>query len=125
MKKDVNAIGILYPRRLSEDKVDYAEIEWSENHREFKERPGTQSSYKADLVLLSMGFLHLQQNPLFEDIDVKINKRGNIEVDTNMMSRVPGIFAAGDSVTGASLVVTALHQGRRAAEGINRYLKHT
>jgi glutamate synthase (NADPH/NADH) small chain len=107
------------------DKVDYAEIEWSENHRELKERPGTQSSYKADLVLLSMGFLHLQQNPLFEDIDVKINKRGNIEVDTNMMSRVPGIFAAGDSVTGASLVVTALHQGRRAAEGINRYLKHT
>jgi glutamate synthase (NADPH/NADH) small chain len=74
---------------------------------------------------LSMGCLHLQQNPLFEDIDVKINKRGNIEVDTNMMSRVPGIFAAGDSVTGASLVVTALHQGRRAAEGINRYLKHT
>jgi len=38
------------------------------------------------------------------------------------MTCVPGIFAAGDAVQGASLVVRAMYQGRRAAEGVERYL---
>jgi glutamate synthase (NADPH/NADH) small chain len=104
------------------EKVVYSEIEWSDDYKKFKELPGKESEYKADLVLLSLGFLHLQQNPLFEDLDVKVSAQGNIEVDANRMSSVPGIFAAGDCVTGASLVVTAIHQGRLVAEGVNRYL---
>jgi glutamate synthase (NADPH/NADH) small chain len=104
------------------EKVKYSEIAWNNAMTEFKELPGTTGEYPADLVLLSMGFLHVQHNPLFEDFAIKSDPRGNIIVDANMMSIIPGIFAAGDSVTGASLVVTALYQGRRAAEGINRYL---
>ena len=38
------------------------------------------------------------------------------------MSSVPGVFAAGDSVRGASLVVWAIAEGRQAAHGIDKYL---
>jgi glutamate synthase (NADPH/NADH) small chain len=104
------------------EKVKYTKIAWNEDNTVFKELPGTTGEYPADLVLLSLGFLHLQQNPLFEDIAVKVDPYGNIVVDAHMMSSIRGLFAAGDAVTGASLVVTAISQGRYAAEGINRYL---
>jgi NAD(P)H-dependent glutamate synthase small subunit len=104
------------------EKVAYSEIEWSDDFKNFKELPGKASEYKADLVLLSMGFLHFQKHPLFEDFNIKVSQQGNLIVDKDMMSSVPGIFAAGDTVSGASLVVSAIHQGRIAAGGVNRYL---
>jgi glutamate synthase (NADPH/NADH) small chain len=104
------------------EKVAYSEIEWSDDFKKFRELPGKASEYKAELVLLSMGFLHFQKDPLFEDFNIEVSQQGNIIVDKDMMSSVPGIFAAGDTVSGASLVVTAIHKGRQAAEGVNRYL---
>ena len=41
---------------------------------------------------------------------------------TNYMTRVPGVFAAGDMRRGQSLVVWAIAEGRKAAQGIDRYL---
>ena len=51
------------------------------------------------------------------------DKLGNLKVDSNWMTSSKGIFAAGDSVVGASLVVRAIEYGRRAADGINNYLE--
>ena len=104
------------------EKVAYSEIEWDDTFKSFKERPGKESEYNADLVLLSMGFLHIDKDPLLAELDITLSPQGNIIVDANMMSSIPGIFAAGDTVRGASLVVTAIHQGREAAAGVNRYL---
>ncbi len=48
---------------------------------------------------------------------------GNIAVDGQFMSSVPGVFAAGDSVRGASLIVWAIQEGQQAAHGIDAYLR--
>ncbi len=109
------------------EKVKAAKIEWSEpdenGRRNFTEIAGSEYEIKADLVLLAMGFIHVEHGPLVTDYELKCDERNNIIVDKNFMTNVPGVFAAGDSVLGASLVVRALHQGRKAAEGVDKYLQ--
>lgn len=77
---------------------------------------------EADLVLLALGFVHVEHGPLVREAGLCLDQQGNITVDENAMTCVPGIFAAGDAVQGASLVVRAMHQGRRAAEGVEKFL---
>ena len=49
---------------------------------------------------------------------------GDVITDHEKMTSVPGVFAAGDMVRGQSLVVWAIHEGRRAARGVDRYLMY-
>ncbi len=84
---------------------------------------GSEFQIKADLVLLAMGFLHTEHGPLVHDFGLKLDNRGNIVVDRNYMTSAAGVFAAGDAVRGASLVVHAIFQGRQAAEGVHRFLE--
>jgi len=101
-------------------------IEWSEpdeNGRStFREIPGSEFEIAADLVLLAMGFVHVEHGPLVNDFGLARDDRGNLVVDSDLMTSTPGVFAAGDSMVGASLVVRAIDYGRIAAEGVNRYL---
>ena len=53
---------------------------------------------------------------------MKLDARGNVAVD-NWMSSVPGVFAAGDTVRGASLVVHAINQGRIMAAAVDKWLR--
>jgi len=79
-------------------------------------------SIDIDLVLLAMGFIHPEHDGLVTDIGVELDQRGNIKTDNERMTNISGIFAAGDSVRGASLVVWAIAEGRQAAYGIDKYL---
>lgn len=88
-----------------------------------KEVPGSQFEIDADLVLLAMGFIRVEHGALVKDFQIAPDERGNIKVDNNLMTSASGVFAAGDSVLGASLVVRALDQGRRAAEAVDAYLR--
>ncbi|MGE5247106.1 MAG: glutamate synthase subunit beta [Verrucomicrobiota bacterium] len=101
-------------------------LDWSEpdaaGRRTFRETPGSEFELRADLVLLAMGFVHVEHGPLVRDLGVALDPRGNIVTDGNLMTTVPGVFAAGDAAMGASLVVRAIDTGRRAAEGVLRYL---
>ncbi len=54
--------------------------------------------------------------------EIKLNKKNLIEVDEDMMTSVPGIFAGGDIVTGAATVILAMGMGKRAAKGIDKYI---
>ncbi|MDR0361131.1 MAG: NADPH-dependent glutamate synthase [Planctomycetota bacterium] len=54
-----------------------------------------------------------------------LDRRGNIPVDGNMMTNVPGVFAGGDIVTGAATVIEAMGAGKKAAAAIDRYVKRT
>jgi glutamate synthase (NADPH/NADH) small chain len=96
-------------------------LEWPSPGR-FSEIPGSEFELKADLVLMAMGFLHVEHGPLIKDFGIQIDKKGNIAADEDGMTSAPGVFAAGDGVLGASLVVRAIGQGRKAAKGIDRYL---
>jgi NADPH-dependent glutamate synthase beta subunit-like oxidoreductase len=69
-----------------------------------------------------MGFVHVEHGPLVQDLSLERDARGNLRVDAGSMTSTDGVFAAGDSMLGASLVVRAIDAGRQAAEGIGRYL---
>jgi glutamate synthase (NADPH/NADH) small chain len=107
-------------------KLRCVKLDWSEpdaaGRRTFREIPGSEFDLRADLVLLAMGFVHVEHGPLVRDLGVATDPRGNIVTDGNLMTTVPGVFGAGDAVMGASLVVRAIDMGRRAAEGVRRYL---
>jgi glutamate synthase (NADPH/NADH) small chain len=98
-------------------------VEWVEKKGQWqiKELPNTNFTIRTDLVLLAMGFVHVTHEGLIKDIGLKLDERGNVAVD-NCQSSEPWIFAAGDTVLGASLVVSAIKQGRDAAKAIDRYL---
>jgi len=100
------------------------EIDWNNTPDGWRmtERPGTKFSIPAELVLLAVGFLHVVHPGLVEELGVELDKRGNVLV-TNWMTSRAGIFAAGDTVKGASLVVHAINQGQLAAATIDRWLK--
>jgi len=69
-----------------------------------------------------MGFVHPVRNGLLTDLGVAYDARGNIQVDGNYQTSVPGFFAAGDATRGPSLVVHAINLGRQSALAIDRYL---
>jgi NADPH-dependent glutamate synthase beta subunit-like oxidoreductase len=95
------------------------------DRREFRELPGSDFEIEADLVLLAMGFVHLEHGPLVEELGLERDERGNLRVETNYMTSVPGVFAAGDSILGASLVVRSIDSGRLAAAAVDTYLAST
>ncbi len=100
------------------------EVNWLPGAKgwEMKEIPETEFILPADLVLIAMGFLHVVRGGLVEELGVKLDSRGNVAVD-NWMSSVPGVFAAGDTVKGASLVVHAINQGRIMAAAVDKWLR--
>ena len=69
-----------------------------------------------------MGFLHPDKKGMLEQLQVELDQRGNVKTDSNKMTNMPGIFAAGDMSRGQSLVVWAIAEGREAARGIDKYL---
>ena len=83
---------------------------------------GSEFTIDADLVLLAMGFLGPVKNGMIEQLGVALDPRGNVAADANYMASVPGVFAAGDMRRGQSLVVWAIAEGRKAAQGIDRFL---
>ena len=84
--------------------------------------PGTEKVYKADLVLLAMGFTGPVRNGMLEQLSLELDPRGNIKTDAEYMSSRPGVFAAGDMRRGQSLVVWAIAEGRKAARAIDTWL---
>jgi glutamate synthase (NADPH/NADH) small chain len=107
-------------------KVLAVQVEWAADEHgniHMREIPGSEFEIEADVVLLAMGFVHVEQEGLVKDLGVKLDSRGNIDVDENYMSSREGVFAAGDANRGASLVVNCIQEGREAARGIDAYLQ--
>jgi glutamate synthase (NADPH/NADH) small chain len=83
---------------------------------------GTEKVYKADLVLLAMGFTGSERAGMLEQLGVAIDRMGNVATDGERQTSVPKVFAAGDMARGQSLIVWAIAEGRHAAHAIDRYL---
>ena len=78
---------------------------------------------KADLVIKSLGFDPENIPKLFNSEDLAVSKWGTIKIDLKtMQTSIEGVFAAGDIVRGASLVVWAIRDGRDAAEQMDKYI---
>ena len=79
---------------------------------------------KADIVIKSLGFDPENLPNLFSSPELLVSRWGTIKIDLDtMQTNIDGVFAAGDIVRGASLVVWAIKDGRDAAENINKYLR--
>ena len=85
---------------------------------------GSEFILPADLVIKSLGFDPENLPKLFSKKELAVSKWGTIKIDLKtMQTNLEGVFAAGDIVRGASLVVWAIRDGRDAAEQIKKYLK--
>ena len=92
--------------------TDFIPLEFSANQK-----------LKADIVIKALGFNPEPLPKLFNYSNLKVTKWGTIKINhETMMTDDEGIFAAGDIVRGASLVVWAIKDGRDAAQGIEKYL---
>ena len=85
--------------------------------------PGGEFDVDADLVVQALGFEPEDLPQLFDEPGLQVTARGTLTVARETLATsVPGVFAAGDIVRGASLVVWAIVDGRKAAESITDYI---
>ena len=84
--------------------------------------PGSDFVLPCDVVVVAIG---TRANPLLTQTcpDLKLNRHGNIVVDENGMTSVPGVFAGGDIVRGAATVILAMGDGKKAARAIDAFFK--
>ena len=90
--------------------------------RNLKPVPGSEFSLPAELVLIAIGFTHPEHDGLVTDLDVAVDERGNLRAKMFETS-TEGVFAAGDARVGATLIVTAIAEGRRCARIADRWLR--
>ena len=76
----------------------------------------------ADLVLIAIGYQGATRSTLLDELPVTFGAGGTIAVDEAFACATPGVFAAGDAVRGASLIVWAIAEGRAAARSCDAYL---
>ena len=100
------------------------EVEWvpAENGAPFREVPGTEKEWPADLVFLSMGWLG-PEDTIIDELELERDERSNAKAEEGeFTTKIPGLFVAGDVRRGMSLVVFAFSEGRGAAREVDRYL---
>ena len=96
------------------------EVEWQGT--KLTERAGTEKVWKADLILLAMGFLG-PEHAVSDALGLSYDNRSNYLAEYGKYAtNVPKVFAAGDCRRGQSLVVRAINEGREAAREIDRFL---
>lgn len=102
--------------------VQVERIERAEGGRRVIAIPGSEIAYPADLVLIAIGYRGPERT-LLTQFGLELDQRGNVKTNENYMSvNVEGVFAAGDTRRGQSLIVWAIAEGREAAHGVDQYL---
>jgi glutamate synthase (NADPH/NADH) small chain len=101
-------------------------LEWFTDEKtgrpSFREVPGSEFELDCDLCFLAMGFVSPEHDGPIAQLGLKTDARGNVQVDENYATSVPGVFAAGDMRRGQSLVVWAISEGRCAAHAVDKAL---
>ena len=88
-------------------------------------KKGTEKNLNSDLVIEALGFEPENLPKLFNDANLTVTRWGTLKINyKTMMTSLDGVFAAGDIVRGASLVVWGIKDGRDAANNIHKYLKN-
>jgi NAD(P)H-dependent glutamate synthase small subunit len=105
--------------------VKTVQLEWTRDaagKQSMKEIPGSEKIWKADLVLLAMGFLG-PEHYLSQSLGLQLDPRSNYQAaHGRFATSIPKVFAAGDCRRGQSLVVWAINEGRGAARCIDEFL---
>ena len=107
-------------------RAECVRVKWKKGPRgkmSMIEISGSGFSLKTDMVVLAMGFVHVEHNTLLKAMGVEFDDRGNIKTARNYETSVKGVFAAGDASTGASLAVRAIFHGSQAGKAVSEFLK--
>jgi glutamate synthase (NADPH/NADH) len=100
-------------------------VEWTKDDAgrwAMKEVEGSEQTFEADLVLLSMGFLGPEE-AVIKQLSIKQDGRTNIETPKGKYTTsVPGVYAAGDCRRGQSLIVWGINEGRMCAREVDYHL---
>ncbi|MDC0618823.1 NAD(P)-dependent oxidoreductase [Pelagibacteraceae bacterium] len=132
IEEGVEFIWLTSPKSFIGDKkikaVEVNKMKLGEPDSSGRRRPeieiGSEYKIPADLVIKSLGFDPENIPKLFNSEELAISQWGTIKIDLkSMQTNLDGVFAAGDIVRGASLVVWAIRDGRDAAEQIEKYLQ--
>lgn len=120
-----NPVEILADERGAVRGAVLAEMELGEPDESGRRSPvdsGRRTEIELDCVIMALG---TSPNPLIASTtdSLSTNRRGCLEVDDDLMTSRPGVFAGGDAVTGAATVILAMGAGKRAAEAMDRYIK--
>lgn len=120
-----NPVEILADERGAVRGAVLAEMELGEPDESGRRSPvdsGRRTEIELDCVIMALG---TSPNPLIASTtdSLSTNRRGCLEVDDELMTSRPGVFAGGDAVTGAATVILAMGAGKRAAEAMDRYIK--
>ncbi len=87
-------------------------------------KEGTEKDLDVDLVIEALGFEPENLPKLFDNQELMVTRWGTLKINyKNMMTSIDGVFAAGDIVRGASLVVWGIKDGRDAAKNIQEYIE--
>ncbi len=84
---------------------------------------GEELRLPVDALILALGFTGPDASLLVEQLGVALDARGNLAIDAQSMTNVPGIYAAGDAHRGASLIVWAIAEGREVARHVDASLR--
>jgi NADPH-dependent glutamate synthase beta subunit-like oxidoreductase len=105
-------------------RLNCCKVEWVKKDEQWqiKELPGTDFSIAAGIVILALGFEHVIHEDLVKSLKLRLDAKGNVFVD-NYQTTEPAVFAAGDMITGPSLVARAINSGREAAAAIDKFLR--
>ncbi|HVE56825.1 MAG TPA: glutamate synthase subunit beta [Pyrinomonadaceae bacterium] len=103
--------------------LETVEVEWKDG--KLSEIEGTENFWEAEKVFLAMGFTGVEKTRLFEDLGVSVTAKGTISVNENKQTSAENVFAAGDCERGQSLIVWAIADGRKAAIGVDKFLRST
>jgi len=132
IEEGVDFIWLTSPKSFVGDKkitdVEVNKMKLGEPDSSGRRKPeieaGSEYKIPADLVIKSLGFDPENIPKLFKAEELAISQWGTIKIDLkSMQTNLDGVFAAGDIVRGASLVVWAIRDGRDAAAEIEKYLQ--
>ena len=89
---------------------------------QLRENPDTRQEWRADLILLALGFLGPETDNVLARLGVAVDGRSNVKTGADYQTNVPGVFAAGDVRRGQSLIVWAISEGRECAVAVDTWL---
>jgi glutamate synthase (NADPH/NADH) small chain len=88
-------------------------------HTRLTELPGTEQTRPVELLVLALGFVGPETQPLTTQLGLELDPRGNLRVDARFRTSAEGVWAVGDAQRGASLIVWAISDGREAARDVD------
>ena len=132
IEEGVEFVWLTNPKKfIGEEKISSVEVSKiklgepdASGRRSPKVQENSEYEIKTDMVIKSLGFDPENLPKLFSAEELTVSRWGTIKIDLDtMQTSIEGVFAAGDIVRGASLVVWAIKDGRDAAQEIQKYLK--